>query len=73
MFKTHIIPIRDFENNRLMRVVKNSPPEKIGKLLTPLMNYLDDNLIIYENHSTDFLKIKPSLSKIFKDLFALKI
>lgn len=37
------------------------------------MNYLDDNIVIYENHTTDFLKIKPSLSKIFKDLFALRI
>ncbi|CAD8114814.1 unnamed protein product [Paramecium primaurelia] len=73
MFKTHIIPARDFENYRLMKVVKNSPPQKICKLLTPLMNYLDDNLVIYENHTTNFLRIKPFLSKIFKDLFALRI
>ncbi|CAD8127430.1 unnamed protein product [Paramecium sonneborni] len=73
MFKTHIIPARDFENNRLMKVIKNSPPQKIGKLLTPLMNYLDENIITYENHTTNFLAIKPLLSQIFKNSFALRI
>lgn len=51
------MPAEVFECRHLMDVIKNDPPESITKLLYPTMNYLDEQITINHDYTTNFTVI----------------